>query len=77
MFNKLLEAIEKANVREKLKSGKLSCPDCGGPAGELPQNLGDVIVCGLCGGRASLIDWAAVRRLENLVSSCYSLFFGC
>lgn len=59
MFNKLLEAIEKANVREKLKSGKLSCPDCGGPAGELPQNLGDVIVCGLCGGRASLIDWAA------------------
>jgi hypothetical protein len=59
MFKKVLEAIEKANVREKLKSGKLSCPDCGGPAGELPQNWGDVMVCGSCGGRASLTEWAA------------------
>ncbi len=59
MFKKVVESLEKANVREKLKNGKLSCPVCGGPAGELPKNWGDVMVCASCGGRASLTEWAA------------------
>lgn len=65
MFNKVLEAIEKAGVREKLKSGTLSCPDCGVPAGELPQNLGDVMVCGSCGARASLTEWALAADADR------------
>jgi uncharacterized membrane protein len=58
MFKKVLESLEKANVRAKLMNGGLACPDCGGSAGELPQNWGDVMVCAACGARASLTEWA-------------------
>lgn len=58
MFKKVVESIEKANVRAKLKSGGLACPDCGAAAGELPKNWDDVMVCGFCGARASLVEWA-------------------
>jgi hypothetical protein len=59
MFKKVVETIEKANVRAKLKNGSLACPDCGAPAGELPKNWDEVMVCGSCGARTSLSEWAS------------------
>lgn len=59
MFKKVFESLEKANVRAKLKSGELACPNCGGPGGELPKNWEDLMVCGSCGDRASLTEWAS------------------
>ena len=58
MFKKVVESLEKANIRTKLKNGGLVCPDCGAPAGLLPTNLDEVMVCGSCGARASLGEWA-------------------
>ncbi|MES2982665.1 MAG: hypothetical protein V4727_10155 [Verrucomicrobiota bacterium] len=59
MFKKVVETMEKANVRAKLKSGELACPDCGAAAGEVTKNWDEVMVCGSCGSRASLSEWAS------------------
>ncbi len=67
MFKKVVETIEKANVRAKLKSGKLACPDCGAAAGELPKDWDEVMVCGSCGARASLSEWAGGADSAQMV----------
>ena len=69
MFKKVVESLEKANVRAKLKNGGLMCPDCGAPAGDLPNNWGEVMVCKSCGARASLGEWANSSDPEKRVGS--------
>lgn len=67
MFKKVVESLEKANVRAKLKSGELMCPDCGAPAGKLPKNWDEVMACGACGARASLNEWANASDPERRI----------
>lgn len=67
MFKKVVETIEKANLRAQLKSGQLSCPDCGAAAGGLPKNWDEVMVCGSCGSRASLNEWVSSSDPEHKV----------
>ncbi len=59
MFKKVVESLEKASVRAKLKSGDLACPECGAVAGALPQSWDTLMICPSCGTRASLSEWAA------------------
>jgi uncharacterized membrane protein len=65
MFKKMMEALEKANVRAKLKKGGLRCPDCGSPAGDLPNHWDEVMACKSCGARASLGEWAGSYDSEQ------------
>ena len=67
MFKKMVEALEKANVRAKLKNGGLRCPDCAAPAGDLPTNWDEVMVCKSCGTRTSLGEWARSSDAEHRV----------
>lgn len=59
VIGKLTEAMEKAAVRAKQKSGGLSCPECGEKGGSLPPSWEELMVCANCGARASLPEWAA------------------
>lgn len=67
MFKKVVDSLEKANVRAKLKSGELACPECGGAAGDLPASWDLLMVCPTCGGRASLSEWATTSSPEKKV----------
>ena len=58
MFRKVFEAMEKANVRAKVKAGELVCPECGAMAPGMPGEWGAVLKCASCGIAASLSEWA-------------------
>ena len=62
MLSKLTESLAKAAVRAKLKSGGLSCPECGEKSNKLPAKWEELMVCGVCGARASLPEWAAASE---------------
>lgn len=59
VFGKLNETLGKAAVRSRLKEGGLFCPDCGEKGENLPKSWDELMVCGSCGTRASLMEWAA------------------
>ncbi len=67
MFKKVMESLEKANVRAKLKGGELACPECGGAAGEFPESWDMLMICPSCGTRSSLSEWAADSTPEKKV----------
>jgi hypothetical protein len=67
MFKKVMETLEKANVRAKLKGGELACPECGGAAGKFPESWDMLMICPSCGTRASLSEWAANSTPEKKV----------
>ena len=59
MFRKVFEAMEKSNVRSKLKAGELACPECGAKPSAMPGEWKSALACGNCGTKASLSEWAS------------------
>ena len=68
MFKRIIDGLESAHLRSKLKGGYLVCPDCGSRPNNLPGKQDQLLTCRLCGTKASIAEWTADEAQVSMLA---------